>query len=146
MLQRLVLVLVCLGLVCSGMACAPKLVGPTASSGYFFSLQASDSTIWLGARDSAATRYFPSMTEVLVRVQDAQGQPVDGVAVTFEVEPGWVGSASVSPGQAVTRGGIAHTTVQAQLIGVVRIMARVGNTTAQTALTVLLYEESRKHE
>jgi hypothetical protein len=135
MRQRLALILVCLVLSCSSMACAPALVGPTAS-GYAWSLQVSEPRIWIGVFDASAAPRFPTMTEIMVRVQDAQGQPVDGVPVTFEVEPRWVQHASVSPAQAVTRGGIARTVFQAGLIGVVRVMAHVDNTTAQTRITV----------
>ena len=135
MRQRLALILVCLVLACSSMACAPTLVGPTAS-GYAFSLQVSEPRIWIGVFDASDAPRFPTMSEVIVRVQDAQGQPVDGVPVTFEVEPGWARHASVSPAQAVTRGGIARTVFQAELIGVVRVMARVDNLTAQTRITI----------
>jgi hypothetical protein len=38
-LQYIVLTLLGLGLACGVTACAPKLVGPTVASGYFFSMQ-----------------------------------------------------------------------------------------------------------
>jgi hypothetical protein len=88
MRQRLGLILVCLGLACSSMACAPALVGPTAA-GYSFSLEAGVPRIWLGVFDASSAERFPPLTEVIVRVQDASGQPVDGVPVTFEVDPAW---------------------------------------------------------
>ncbi|HEY7494426.1 MAG TPA: Ig-like domain-containing protein [Candidatus Tectomicrobia bacterium] len=135
MRQRLGLILVCLGLACSSIACAPALVGPTAS-GYAFSLQAAVPRIWLGVFDASSAERFPPLTEVMVRVQDASGQPVDGVPVTFAVDPAWAQHASVAPAQAVTRGGIARTIFQAERIGVVRIMARVDNIVAQTRITV----------
>jgi hypothetical protein len=135
MRQQLILILLCCGLACSSMACAPTLVGPTAS-GYAFSLQVSEPRIWLGVFDDSAAQRFPTITELIVRVQDAQGQPVDGVPVTFEVEPSWAQQASVSPAQAVTRGGIARTVFQAEITGMVRVMARLENTTAQTRIVV----------
>ena len=74
-------------------------------------------------------------------MQDAQGQPVDGVPVTFEVESGWVGSVSLAPSHTSTRGGIARAIVsEPRTTGVVRVMARVDNTTAQAALNVRTYE------
>ena len=79
------------------------------------------------------------MAEVSVRVQDARGQPVDGVPVTFEVEPQWVQYASVSPFQVTTRGGVARTVFEARLTGVVHVTVRVDNTTAQTRITVQNY-------
>jgi hypothetical protein len=121
-----------------GAACAPPLVGPTAGAGYVFVLQVSDPVIWLGRVD---TRQFPQVTEVSVRVQDAQGHPVDDVPVTFAVEAGWANSITIAPTHTRTHGGRARALVSApQTTGVVRIMARVDDTTAQTRLTVQTYE------
>ena len=127
-LRYLVLTSLCLGLACGVTACAPKLVGPTSTSGYFFSMQVSDPVMLLRASGTA--------TEVRVRVQDARGQPVDGIPVTFEVELGWTQYASVSPSQVTTRGGVARTVFTARLTGVVHVTARVDKTTAQAEITV----------
>src|SRR5215831_5190344 len=135
-LRYIVLSLLCYGLACGVTACAPKLVGPTVPSGYFLSIQTATPVIWLGVVSAPLAERFPTTTEVSVRVQDAHGQPVDGVPVTFEVEPGWAQNASVSPSQVTTRGGVARTVFEARLIGVVHVMARVDNTTVQTAITV----------
>jgi hypothetical protein len=144
MARRITLVLVCLVLGLGGAACAPKLVGPTAGSGYVFSLQVSDSLVWLGPVEPQVARQFPQVAELIVRVQDVQGRPVDGVPVTFEVEPGWVGSAAVSPSQTSTHSGIARAIFsEPRTIGVVWVMAHVDNTTAQARLTVLRYERRR---
>jgi len=141
MRQRLLLNLWCLVFVCTSPACASQLVGPTASSGYFFTLQISHPTIVLGVYGLTAERY-PTGSEVIVRVQDGQGRPVDGVAVAFELEPSWAQSAVLSPLQAVTHGGVARATFSApQATGRVRISARVDNTTARTAIVVQSYEE-----
>ena len=141
MRRRIALVLMCLVLALGGVACAPKLVGPTAGSGYVFSLQVSDATIWIGQVPLTVTAQFPQATEVIVHVQDAQGRPVDGVPVTFEVEPGWASSATLSPSQTTTRGGTARAIFsEPKTSGVVRVMARVDNTTAQARLTVLSYQ------
>ena len=51
MARRLALVLMGLVLALEGPACAPKLVGPTAGSGYVFSLQTSPTVIWVGVLD-----------------------------------------------------------------------------------------------
>ena len=139
MAQRIALVLICLVLALGGGACAPKLVGPTAGFGYVFSLQVADPIIGLGPVPSS-NRQFPPVTELIVRVQDAQGRPVDGVPVTFELEPAWAGSASIVPSQTTTRRGIARAIFsEPQTAGVVRVMARVDNTTAQATLTVQPY-------
>jgi len=127
-LRSLVLTALCLGLACGVTACAPTLVGPTSPAGYFFSLQVAAPVLFLGTSGTA--------TEVRVRVQDAQGQPVEGIPVTFEVEPGWIPYASVSPSQVTTRGGVARTVCTVRLTGVLHVTARVDNTTAQATMTV----------
>jgi hypothetical protein len=139
--RRIVLVLMALALALGGPACAPKLVGPTAGSGYVFSLQTYPTIIWVGVLDLTAVARYPQTAEVIVRVQDAQGRTVDGVPVTFELEPEWARSAALVPSQTTTRGGIARAVFSGpQTSGVVRIMARVDNTTAQTRLTVQSYQ------
>ena len=107
MTQRLALILVCGLLTVGGAACAPPRVGPTAGAGYVFTLQVADPIIWLGPVDAAVARQFPQVTAVIVQVQDAQGHPVDGVPVTFEVEPGW-GSGAARPESMVPISGIRH--------------------------------------
>ena len=137
MARRMVLGVMAVVLALGGQACAPQLVGPTAGSGYAFSLQVSQAIIWVGQVDSAVAAQFPQATDVIVRVQDAQGRAVEGVPVTFELEPAWARSATLAPSQTTTRGGIARAVFsEPQTSGVVHIMARVDNTTAQTRLTV----------
>jgi hypothetical protein len=141
MARRLALFLMGLVLVLAEGACTPsmKTVGPTAGAGYVFSLQVSEAIIWVGQVDSAIAARFPQVAEVIVQVQDAQGRAVDGVPVTFELEPAWANSITLAPSQTTTRGGIARAVVSApKTSGVVRIMARVDNTTAQTRLSVQL--------
>lgn len=123
-------------LACGGTACAPKLVGPTVPSGYFFSLRVSDSTIWLMLDGSPMEEYIPRVSELTVQVQNAQGQPVEGVPVTFQVESDWLQDASVTPQRAMTRGGVARAEFSAKTTGVVRIMVRVDNTTQATRIVV----------
>src|SRR5262245_56955333 len=135
-LQYVVLSLLGHGLACGVTACAPKLVGPTVPSGYFISMQTSTAVIWLGVNSIVLAERFPPTAEVSVRVQDARGQPVDGVPVTFEVEPQWAQYASVSPAQVTTGGGVARTVFEARLIGVVQVTARVDNTAVQTRIVV----------
>jgi hypothetical protein len=95
----------------------------------------------------AAARYVPTTAAVVVRVQDGQGRPVDGVAVAFALEPAWSQSAVLAPAAAVTHGGIARTIFSApQTTGRVRISARVDNTIARTALVVQSYEERPEME
>jgi hypothetical protein len=140
MVRRLALILVCGLLTVGGLACAPPRVGPTAGAGYSFTLQVADSVIWLGPVDAAVTRQFPQSTAVLVQVQDAQGRPVDDVPVTFAVEAGWVGSITITPTQTRTQGGRTRALIaDPQTTGIVRVVARVDQTTAQARLTVQTY-------
>ena len=104
MARRLAVVLMGLVLALGGPACAPKLVGPTAGSGYVFSLQTYPTIIWVGVVDLTAAARYPQAAEVIVRVQDAQGRAVDGVPVTFELEPEWASSAALAPSQTTTGG------------------------------------------
>jgi hypothetical protein len=141
MVRRTVLVLVGLVLALGCQACAPKLIGPTAGSGYVFSLQVFPAIVWVGQVDSAVAAQFPQVAEVLVRVQDAQKRAVDGVPVTFELEPEWVRSAALAPSETTTRGGIARAVFsEPKTSGVVRVIARVDNTTAQARLIVQTYQ------
>jgi len=141
MTRRLALILVCGLLTVGGAACAPPRVGPTAGAGYVFTLQVTDPIIWLGPVDAAVARQFPQGTSVIVQVQDAQGHPVDGVPVTFEVEPGWGSSITLAPAQTQTRRGRAQAMItDPQTTGIVRVLARVDQTTAQTRLTVQTYQ------
>ena len=136
-LRHVRVMLLCLVLAYGGMACAPKLVGPTVPSGNFFSLWVSDYEIWLSLEGSSFEEHFPRVAELTVRVQNAKGQPVDGVPVTFQVEPDWVQDASVVPQRAITRGGVAQAIFRAETIGTVRIMVRVDDTTQETSIAVL---------
>ena len=140
MIRHLALVLTCLVLTLGGTACAPKLVGPTPGTGYRFSLEVSDPIIWMVPGSSGGGAPLPQAAELIVRVQDAQGHPVDGVPVAFEVEPEWASSVALAPAHTSTRGGIARASVsEPQTTGVVRVMARVETLTAQATLTVQRY-------
>ena len=123
----------CLVLLWVSTACAPKHNESAALSehGYRVSLHISDTLIWLGS-----TPGFPQAAELVVRVRDAQGQPVDRIAVMFSVEPSWTQNASLTPAEALTRNGDVHTIFQASTTGVVHVMVRVDNVTRQATITV----------
>ena len=126
MLRYIPLSLLCLVLVWGSSACAPKRVGPTASSGYFFSILTIPTAL-LG--DSVA---------LVVKVEEAQGRPVDGVPVEFEVDPTWAGNASVSPPRVVTQQGKAQTLFQASMVGVAPVTVRVDGSTEKILFSVSL--------
>ena len=140
MAQHMALVSMCLVLMLGGTACAPKLVGPTPGAGYRFSLEVSEPIVWMGAGIFGGGPQLPRTAALIVRVQDAQGRPVDGVPVLFEVEPGWARSLELDPSQTSTHGGIAQAILsEPKTTGVVHVMARVDNVTAQARLTVQRY-------
>jgi len=142
MVRYIILVSACLGLACGSAACTPSRLGPTAGSGYIFSVQISDPIVWRGPVNPAVAAQFPQVAAVLVTVQDTQGRPVDDVPVAFELEPGWVRSATLAPAGTKTRRGMARALFsEAQTTGVVRIMVCVDGTTAQVHLTVQSYQE-----
>jgi hypothetical protein len=127
--------LLCLVLGVTGIACAPKLVGPTGTSGYFFSLSTSTAKIWLDP-SMLMPKTNPAFAESRVQVQNAQGQPVDGVAVEFYVEPEWTNSAAIDPPRTTARGGIALAVFRAQTTGAVRVTARVEDTIQETTIAI----------
>ena len=126
--------LLCLALACGSIACAPKLIGPTSPSGVFFSLRLLESHIFLLSSESGLE--LPLVAEVIVHVQNAQGHPVDGISVEFQVEPAWRQSASLMPQHTITHGGIARAVLEPSSIGVVRVTARVENSTQKVAIVV----------
>lgn len=114
----------CLVLLLGGMGCATKFVGTTVPSGYRFAVLPPISIVEHQSQ------------VIVVRVQDAQGQPVDGVPVTFQVDPSWVDNTSVVPARTTTRAGEAHAVFRAGLVGRVPIKIVVENTPYEVTITV----------
>lgn len=127
-------ILLCIVLSCGSIGCAPKLVGPTTPSGYRYTLSVSDPYLWINAPGT-----LPRSTAVIVRVQNAQGQPVDGVPVEFQIEPSWVQSASITPPRALTQDGSARAIFVPQTTGAARITVHVENVAHATTLVVQTY-------
>jgi hypothetical protein len=75
---------------------------------------------------------------VVVYVQNGQGIPIDGILVTFQVDPPWARYASVRPAQAHTRVGRVRAILRSDLLGRVRITVRVGALTKQATITVVM--------
>src|SRR6266850_4338269 len=115
-------------------ACAPRHNEPEALSehGYKIALHVSDTLIFLGASGLS----LPLASEIVVRVRDAQGQPVDGLPVVFSAEPSWTQNVSFTPAEACTRHGQARTIFEVNTTGVVHITARVGNITREARITI----------
>lgn len=75
---------------------------------------------------------------VVVYVQNGQGVPVDGILVTFQVDPPWARYASIRPARAYTRVGRVRAILRSDLLGRVRITVRVGALTKQATITVVM--------
>ena len=130
-------ILLCVVLHWASTGCAPKLLGPTTPSGYFYTLSVADSHLWFNAPRLGGT--LPRSTEVIVRVQNAAGQPVDGVPVEFQVAPSWVDSVSITPESALTQDGIARTRIQPWISGALRLTTRVEDIAQETTIVVQSY-------
>jgi hypothetical protein len=142
MIRDVYVSLLCATLVCGSMGCAPKLVGPTKPSGYFFSLIVSASQIYYFVNPpSMPYANVPDSAQIFVRVQNAQGQPVDGIPVEFQLEPDWTQNASLTPPHAMTRGGEAQSVFRATTTGTARVMVRVEDVTQETTIAVSLPAE-----
>jgi hypothetical protein len=117
------MILLCLALLWGSMACAPvRPVGPSTPSGYFLSLRVSDIRLFL-VLPGFSFAHLPRQAEVIAHVQDAQGQPVDGVAVEFSVAGMQI--ATVTPQRVLTRGGQARAVFTPSVTGAARVVARV---------------------
>jgi hypothetical protein len=116
--------ILCLAVILSIMACTPKLVGPTASTSYFFVV------------------YHPNAVlvrigdEIIVKVQDAAGQPVDGLPVMFEVDASWSGNATINPARIPTHKGRASAFFNAGVLGRVPVQVTVDGTTQEVIIAV----------
>jgi hypothetical protein len=95
-----------------------------AAGDYSVSLQAPD-----------LVRQFEN-TELTAVVKDSQGQPVNGIPVTFQVALDWQNNTRLIPAQVMTHDGTASAVFEADMPGVVLVTVQVGNTTETTHITV----------
>jgi hypothetical protein len=134
MLHFVRITLLCLVVVWGSMACAPvKPIGPTTPTGYFFSLRVSDTKLFLTMQGSSFA-HLPREAELVVQVQNAQGQPVDGVAVEFAVAGMQI--AAVTPQRVVTHSGQARAVLTPSTTGAARVVARVESMSQEVWFTV----------
>ena len=81
------------------------------------------------------TQFAPA--EIVVTVKDSQGQPVNGVPVEFQIEPGWEKNITLSAQRPVTeKNGEARSTFKADMSGIVHITAHVGDTATTAHIAV----------
>ena len=74
--------------------------------------------------------------ELTAVVKDSQGQPVNGIPVTFQVAPDWQQDTMLVPIRTLSQDGIANTVFQADMTGVVRVTVQAGTTSQTTYITV----------
>jgi hypothetical protein len=75
---------------------------------------------------------------VVVRMQNGQELPIDGILVVFQVDPPRAQYASIRPARARTEGGRVRAIVRSDLVGQVRITVRVGALTKRATITVVV--------
>jgi hypothetical protein len=136
-IRVLTLTLLALSPMVGGIACAPTFTGPTAPSGYQFSLLAYPSTIQLPSHLSVADpQGYPTESTLTVKVRNAQGQPVDGVPVSFSLPSDWNAYASLIPQRVLTQNGVAEAILQATTSGAVKVTAQVENQTREVFVSI----------
>ena len=137
-MTRIYILLICFAVAIGSLACAPKAAEPPVLSeaGYVISLRTAPDSIFLDPPISTSRDNYFGFGEIVVQVQDAQGQPLNRVPVEFEVEPAWVQSASVMPQEVLTQDGIARAHIKPVTIGVVNVMVRVDNVTRKARFIV----------
>jgi hypothetical protein len=64
--------------------------------------------------------------ELTAVVKDSQGQPVNGIPVTFQVTPDWQNTTRLLPAQVLTHAGTASAVFEADMPGVVLVTVQVG--------------------
>ena len=132
MVRSVPAICLCCMLLWVSTSCAPKHTELLSEHGYRVSLHVPEPLIFLNPRRSN----LPEAAVLVVRVRDAQGQPVDGIPVRFSVEPSWTQNASLTPAETLTRNGEARAIFQANTIGVVHVMAQVDNVTHEARITI----------
>jgi hypothetical protein len=75
---------------------------------------------------------------VVVHVQNRHGLPLDGIAVAFQIAPPRTRYASIRPARAHTEDGRVRALLRSELVGQVRITARVGALLRQATITVVM--------
>lgn len=126
-----------LGLACAvgAMASTSQRVGPTPAA-YSLSLRVADTAVCPPYPELAFDVAYPIAAELLLDVRNAQGQPVDGVPVAFQIDPAWVESTSISPQRAITRSGKVRVVLQTTSVDIVRFVVRVDQTVQEIEIAV----------
>jgi hypothetical protein len=117
------------------MASTPQRVGLTPS-GFYFSTRISETVTWAAYPELANDDDYPVSAELIVGVQNTQGQPANGVVVEFQVNPAWMKNTTISQPQAITRSGVARAVLQTTSLDGVRFVVRVDETAQRAEIEV----------
>ena len=129
----------CLVVVWIGLGCTPKQPEPPllSASGYHVKVRLEPSPdIWIAPPVSTLPQDYHGFGVVYVEVTDAQGQPVDGGPVEFQLDPAWAQSASLTRTRDDTQDGLAHSVLTPNTSGVVWVEARVEDVGKRTQFFV----------
>lgn len=74
-------------------------------------------------------------SEIDAKVQDAAGQPIDGVPVFFEIDALWSGDATIRPARVLTRKGRTSAVINVGVLGIVPVKVTVDGTTQEINIT-----------
>ena len=131
MTQYLTLTLFSLSLLGGLVACAPKqAVMPIQSqSDYLVSLKTKPNVIWLQTLVSNQPDSLHGVGEVIVCVRDANGQPVEGVSVTFTLEPPLDQRVKLRPEPVTAQDGHARAILEVHSPGTIKVHVRVDDVT-----------------
>lgn len=109
------------------MACAPQPSAlPTKTqSGYTVSLETRPDVVWLKGPVSNQPNNLLGLGGLIVRVHDAQGHPVEGIPVSFNVEPSWSEDVSMWTDPATAEDGRARAIIEPHYAGTLKVHIRV---------------------
>ncbi|WP_179130986.1 Ig-like domain-containing protein [Candidatus Entotheonella palauensis] len=143
-------------ILASLMACAPKQaeLPVRTQSGHLVSIKTTPQVVWLKGPVSTQPNNELGLGGLIVQVRDDQGQPVEGVPVTFAVEPSWSDNVSLSSDRVTAKDGRARAIIEPEFAGNIQVHVNVedvmqtatfqvkiqdvGNTTASPTLIGLM--------
>ncbi len=129
MQRYVILSLLGLTLLLGIMACAPMQAEPPVrtQSGYTLSIETKPDTLWVKGPVSYTPNNQLGLGGLIVHVRDAQGQPVEGVPVSFTVESDWEADVTMWTDESTAEDGRARAIIQPSFEGDIKVYVRVDN-------------------
>lgn len=129
MKRHTTLALLSLVLLLSILACAPMQAEPPVQtqSGYSLSIETKPDVVWLKGPVSYTPNNQLGLGGLIVHVRNAQGQPVEGVPVTFTVEPSWADDVTMWNDEVTAEDGRARAIIEPRFEGNIEVYVRVDN-------------------